>query len=174
MTLDATNEESLQSLAPHHREVCVCALGESSREGSIMVTAMLRQLDAPHIVSRAADSLHARVLHMVGAHEVVRPEHDYGERLAMRLVWNRVLRVFPLGGELVLTEMVAPEPFWGRTLAELNLLQAYQVVVAAVRPDDGTPDTTVVPNPTVPLRRGDVLLLVSSKANAKRISEIGR
>lgn len=174
LTLDATDEEALQSLAPQDRGVCVCALGENSREASIMVTAMLRQLDAPHIVSRAADSLHARVLRLVGAHEVVRPEHDYGERLAMRLVWNRVLRVLPLGGEVVLTELVAPEPFWGQTLEELKLFETYGVVVAAVRADDASPETTVIPNPAKPLESGDVLLLVSTRQDAKRVSEAGR
>ncbi len=172
IALDASDEHALQSLAPEQREVCVCALGEGNREGSIMITAMLRQMDAPQIVARATDDLHARVLRMVGAHEIVRPERDYGQRLAMRLVWSGALRVLPLGGGLVLTELQAPEPFWGRTLVELRLPERYQAVVAAVRQANTDPDKTGLPNPTTPLERGDILVVVSSEQDARRLSEL--
>ncbi len=172
IVMDASEEEALRSLAPEQREVCVCALGEGNREGSIMITAMLRQMDAPQIIARATDDLHARVLYMVGAHEVVRPEGDYGHRLAMRLVWSGALRVLPLGGDLVLTELCVPEPFWGRSLSELRILERHEAVVAAVRPADREADETGLPSPTAPLQRGDVLFVVATEKNARRISEL--
>ena len=82
--MDAMDEEALASLAPSQRDTCVCAIGDDNREGSIIVTALLRQLGAPHIIARATDELHARILTLVGAHEVINPEQNYGERLAIR------------------------------------------------------------------------------------------
>ncbi len=173
IVMDGADEEGLRSLSPQQREVCVCALGESNREGSIMITAMLRQMDAERVVARATDDLHARVLRMVGAHEVVRPERDYGERLAMRLVWRGVLRVLPLDGVLMLTELTAPEPFWGRSLAELRLPERYNAIVASVRGADAGPEEAALPDPTATIERGDVLTVVSSEQDARKISELG-
>ena len=131
--MDAMEEESLSGLAPGRRDVCVCAIGDDNREGSIVVTALLKQLGAPHIIARATDDLHARILSLVGADQVINPERNYGERLAVSLSWHHVINILPLGGGLVLTEIETPESFWGRTLTELELPRRFSVTVAAIR-----------------------------------------
>ncbi|MBK9647037.1 MAG: NAD-binding protein [Deltaproteobacteria bacterium] len=60
--LNATDEAALAGLAPSRRDLCAVSLGENAREGSILVTALLRQMGAPKIISRATDDLHERVL----------------------------------------------------------------------------------------------------------------
>ena len=137
---------------------------------SIIVTALRKQFGAPRIISRATDDVHARILHLVGAHEVINPERNYGERLAIRLAWRNVLNVMPLGGGVVLTEIEAPEWLWGRTLVELELPRKFAVTVAAVRRVDAGAGA-MIPDPQRPLRRGDVLMLVSTEDDARRLAE---
>ncbi|MCA9562941.1 MAG: TrkA family potassium uptake protein, partial [Myxococcales bacterium] len=93
--MNAMDEEALASLAPEQRDTCVCAIGDENREGSIIVTALLKQRGAKRIISRATDDLHARILSLVGAHEVINPERSYGQRLAIRLAWRNVVNVLP-------------------------------------------------------------------------------
>lgn len=169
--MDAMDEEALAALAPATRDTCVCAIGDDNREGSIIVTALLKQLGAKHIVARATDDLHARILKLVGADEVINPERSYGERLAVRLAWRNVLNVMPLGGDLVLTEMVAPESFWGRTLAELALPKRFLVTVSAVRRERQSVVHASIPDPQEPLQQGDILMLVSTEAAARKLTE---
>ncbi len=171
VVMDAMDEEALASLAPSKRDTCVCAIGDDSREGSIIVTALLKQLGAPHIIARATDDLHARILTLVGAHEVINPEHSYGERLAIRLAWRNVVNVMPLGGNLVLTEITAPESFWGRTLAELELPKRFKVIVSTVRHDSETGMEAAIPDPHKPLKRGDILMLVGTETDARHLTE---
>lgn len=170
--MDATDEEALASLAPDQRDVCVCAIGDDNREGSIIVTALLKQLGAKRIIARATDQLHARILSLVGAHEVVNPERNYGRRLAIRMAWRNVVNVMGLGGDLVLTEVRAPESFWGRTLAELELPRRFSVTVAAVRRESEAGSTATVADPHEPLARGDILMLVSTEDDARRLTEL--
>ncbi|MEZ4475522.1 MAG: TrkA family potassium uptake protein [bacterium] len=171
VVIDATDEVALARLGPAQRDVCVCAIGGDSREGSIIVTALLRQLGARRVIGRATDALHARILALVGAHEVVNPELDFGERLAIRLAWRHVINVLPLGGDLVLTEIVAPQSFWGRTLAELDLRRRVGVTVAAVRREGPTGVAVSIPDPHQPLLRGDALMLVSAEGAARALTE---
>lgn len=171
VVMDGTDEAALASLAPNQRDTCVCAIGDDNREGSIIVTALLKQLGAPFIIARAANDLHVRILRLIGAHEVINPERDYGERLAIRLAWRNVVNVLPLGGNLVLTEIEAPPAFWGRTLAELQLPKRFSVTVSAVRRPSESGASSAIPNPHAPLQEGDVLMVVSTEADARRLTE---
>lgn len=170
--VDAMDEDALATLSPADRDTCICAIGDENREGSIVVTALLRQLGAVHIISRSTDVLHARILRLVGAHEVIDPERNYGERLAMRLAWRNVLNMLPLGGGLVLTEVRAPQSFWGKTLAELNLRQERGVMVAAVRASGRGDSSTAIPEPQRALGEGDVLMLVSTEKRAREVADL--
>lgn len=171
VVMDAMDEEALALLAPAQRDTCVCAIGDDNREGSIIVTALLKQLGAPHIIARATDELHARILSLVGAHEVISPERNFGERLAIRLAWRGVINFMPLGGDLVMTEIAVPEAFWGRTLADLALPKRFAVTVAAVRHESSTGVQARIPDPQRPLQKGDILMLVSTEENARTLTQ---
>jgi trk system potassium uptake protein TrkA len=171
VAMDAMDEASLARLAPERRDVCICAIGDDNREGSIVVTALLKQLGAPRVISRATDALHERILSLVGAHEVVHPERHYGQRMAVRLAWRNVINVMPLGGELVLTEVRAPEAFWGRTLVELELPRRFHTTVAAIRRETDVGVKASVPDPKKPIGRGDILMLVSTEEDVRTLTE---
>lgn len=157
--LDATDEDALRRTSPDRRDLCVCAIGDENREGSIMCTALLRQLGARHILARATDATHERILRLVGAHDVVNPERAFGERLATKLLYSAVLDEVPIGGDLVLTELRPPAAFVGRTLSELALPRRYEINVVAVRREG---DKGVSPpSPSAPLQAADILIVVS-------------
>ena len=156
---DATDEHALSRAAPERREVCVVAIGGEAKDASIICTALLRQMGAPRIVARAADDVHARILRLVGAHEVVNPERDFGERFASQIVHQSVIGELPLGDDLVITELSTPELFIGHTLEKLELPRRYGLTVVAIR--RGGQGHVLIPEPRETLSRGDVLVIVS-------------
>lgn len=159
LCFDATEEMALVRTAPERRDACVCAIGDESRESSIICTALLRQAGAPRVIARATDPMHARILRLVGAHDVVDPEHAYGGHLANLVIHEGLVGELPLSGDLVITELRAPASFFGRTLAELALPKRFGVTVAAVRVE-GQP-SQVPPDPMAPLLPQAVLVVVS-------------
>ena len=163
IVLDASNESSLAQASPELRDICVCAIGENARESSIICTALLRQLGARRVVSRASDDLHARILTLVGAHEVVNPEREYGSRFATQILHHGIRGEMPLGGGLFITEAVLPPAFVGRTLSELQLPRRFGLTVVAIRHDDGA--DVSLPNASATLGPRDVLVVVA-KADA--------
>ncbi|MCB9681324.1 MAG: TrkA family potassium uptake protein [Alphaproteobacteria bacterium] len=171
MTLDAMDEEELARLGPSRRDICVCAIGDDGREASIVVTALLRQMGAPRVVARATDELHERILHLVGAHEVVNPERIYGERLAARMSYRGILDSLPLGEDLVITELVVPRAFVGRSLNDLQLPRRFQVTVVAIRRDNDGKGGLVMPTASEVLVAGDVLVLVAPHGAAQALAE---
>ncbi len=169
VAFDATDERELSRTSPERRDLCIVAIGDESRDASIICTALFRQMGAPRIVARATDPLQERILRLVGAHEVVNPEQAFGERLAARLLYTGVIDEIPLGKDLAITELELPKAFAGRTLVELQLPRRYGVTVIAVR-REGVEDV-IVPKPDEPLRAGDILVVVAHRDAVAKLME---
>lgn len=168
---DGTDDEALGELHPERRDVSVCAIGEDSKESSILCTALLRQLGARRIVARAYDPLHARVLHAVGAHEVVDPERDFGRRYAQRLALEGVLDQVPLGQDLEISEVATPQSLVGKSLRELELPRRFGVYVVAVRSGAGAQEELRLPGPDMSIDRRDVLVLAARRGSVEAMLE---
>lgn len=168
LALDATDEAALAQTRPQARDLAVCAIGEDAKEASIICTALLRQAGAPRVVARAGTAVHARILHLVGAHLVVNPEQEMGERLANRLVYERVVGDMPLGDGLWVTEFQLPAAFQGRSLQDLALPRRHGVMVIAVRRPDGK---VLLPKADLVLEEGENLVVVSSEEDLARLLE---
>ena len=165
---DAMDQKALAAMSPEKRDVCVCSMGQEAREASIVVTALLRQMGAPRVVARAADEIHERILHLVGAHEVVNPDRAFGELFASHLLLRSVIAQVPLGDDLMLTELAAPAPIVGRTLKELALPTRHGITVVAVRRGDPQGRRTTLPDPAAPIGADDVLVIVSPAVAVER------
>jgi trk system potassium uptake protein TrkA len=168
VTIDATDEAELGRLQPRRRDCSVCAIGDDSRESSIVCTALLRQMGAPWIVSRANSPMHRRILQLVGAHLVVNPEEEFGQRFSNRLMFRNIIADMPLDGDLHLAELELPAFMEGRNLVELELPRRYDVMVVAVR--RGEPGKILRPVPTMPLEKGDRIVIVSGEASIAKLA----
>jgi trk system potassium uptake protein TrkA len=166
---DATDAEALERTSPGERDVCLCAIGDDSTESAIICTALLRQMGAKRVIARANSQLQTRILKLVGAHEVVNPIHEFGERFANRIAYDRVIGELPLGDDLLITELRPPASFVGQTLAALKLPQRYNVTVVAVRQQGS--GAVVLPTPNETLKAEDILIVVSREEAIGRLME---
>jgi K+ transport systems, NAD-binding component len=127
--LDATDEASLLKVGAKDADVAVVCLGEKT-EGSILVTAILKEIGVPYIISRANDELQARILGMVGAHRVISPETEIGRRLADTLETPWLNDFLSSEDEKFVTGKVPAQPeMLGKTLQDLALPAAYGATV---------------------------------------------
>ena len=171
LVMDATDEAELARLRPASRDLCVCAIGEEGREASIIVTAMLSQMGAVHLLARASDEIHERILHLVGAHEVINAERILGERLADRLSVRGLLDEVPLGDDLMITELRAPPALRGRTLSELRIPRSLHLTLLAIRRRSKHGSTIHLPDAGVRIEASDVLVVVGPEGSARRFLE---
>lgn len=143
LCLDATDEEALAQLHPGRRDVCICATGDQSKEVGIICTALFKQFGAKRIIARANNDLHARILRLVGADEVVNPEWDFGKRFAPRILSKNILGEMLLGSDLVISEIKTTAKFWGKSLFELELQKTFGITVIAKRHGDSGGVTSI-------------------------------
>ncbi len=169
LALDAADEDDLAKTRPADRDLCVCAIGGEANEAAILCTALLRQMGARRIVSRANSALQARILKLVGAHEVINPLEDFGQRFADHFAFDRLKGELPLGGDLVIAEVEAPQAFVGRTLAELKIPARYSVTVVATRRSGQ--GEVILPAPDQQVQAGDIMVVVARKSAIVRFVE---
>jgi trk system potassium uptake protein TrkA len=162
LVLDGTDEKELARLEPSKRDSAVCAIGDDSKESSIICTALLRQMGAPYVIARANDKMHQRILQLVGAHRIVNPEHEFGKRFANRLLYRHVIADASLGEDLHLTELRVQPSMVGKTLIDLALPLRFGILVAAIR--RGTSERLLRPSPSEPLQENDNIIIVSNEA----------
>jgi len=167
--VDATDESELARLEPAKRDCCICAIGDDSKEASIICTALLRQMGAPWVIGRANNAMHRRILLLVGAHLVVNPEEEFGRRFANRLINRHVISDMPLGEDLHLTELSIHPSMVGKSLIELALPKRFGVMVVAIR--RGTPSKVLQPDPSEPLAANDRLIIVSSESAIPKLTK---
>ncbi|MCA9513782.1 MAG: TrkA family potassium uptake protein [Myxococcales bacterium] len=166
---DATDEQALLRTGPERREVSVCAIGDEARDASIICTALLRQMGAPKVVARANTEVQGRILKLVGAHHVVNPEREYGERFASQLMHESIIGELPLGEDLLITELRVPPSFVGHTVLSLQLPRRYGVTVVAIRRASGGKVLTQEAGER--LQEGDVLVVVSRQGAVDQLVE---
>lgn len=164
---DATDETVLRELRLERLSCAVVAIGADSMEASILATALLRQIGVPHIVARSLSDLHARVLRAVGAHEVVSPEGEVGQRLAHRLSHPNIIDRFDLGDNAEISEVEVPVQFVGKSLVELDVRRRYDLTVVAIHRDG---DIIASPSRHEELRTGDVLVAIGSPGAVARFA----
>lgn len=132
LELDSTDIEAMRQVGANEFSRAVVAIGDGV-EASILTTAVLVDLEVPDIWAKAITESHGTILRRVGAHHVVFPEHQMGERVA-HLLGGRVLDYMELDEGFALVESHPPKALVGRSLGEAAVRARYGVTVVCVKP----------------------------------------
>lgn len=128
---DSTDLGALRDLGVPDFSRAVVAIG-SDMEASILTTSLLSELEIGQIWAKALSREHARILERVGAHQVVMPEHDMGQRIA-HLVSDQMLNYLEIDHDWVLVNTQPPKELCGVVL-DNDRLRKRGVAVVSVKP----------------------------------------
>ncbi|MEO1669256.1 MAG: TrkA family potassium uptake protein [Cyanobacteria bacterium J06631_2] len=163
--LDSTEPESLKEAGIFEMDTVIVAIGNYLQE-SIITTLNVKEAGVEHVVAKASSEIHGKVLKRVGADRVVFPEYEAGCALASTLTQPGFLERFELDTENSIVEVLTPEEFHGKTLAQLDLRKRYGLSVLAI--GDGEKFVTN-PNPGQLLKKGLVMVVIGSNKNLGRL-----
>lgn len=154
---DSTDEDALRQLGVHEIPQAVVGIG-TNLETSVLTVLSLTELGVPQIWAKATSVKHGKILHSVGAHHVIYPEVEMGERVA-HLISGRMLDYIEFDDGFAIAKVRAPRGAAGRTLADIGLRTKWGVtVVGTKRPGEdfvyARPET-VVPEGAVLIVAGD-------------------
>jgi trk system potassium uptake protein len=155
---DSTEEESLKSIGIRNFDSVIVAIGNDI-QSSILTVLLLKELGVKHVIAKALNKLHGKVLTKVGADLVVFPERDMGERVAHLLLAPNVLNFIELSQDYSVEEIKIPDCMTNKTLRELDLRAKFNISVIAIRSDN---KVIISPSPDEVINMGDVLIVLGN------------
>ena len=165
---NAQDKEVLRALGAKDFDCAIVSIGASLAD-SVLATMNLKELGVPHIVCKAHDETHRRVLEKLGADRVVIPEKEYADRLAKSLSSANVLDYIELSEDYGIVEVPAPRIWLGKSLKELNVRAKLGVNILAVRRNE---KFIVSPAADFQFVAGDIVVLLGDNIAVKAVQKL--
>ena len=163
---DCTKEGVLRSLGVNNFDVVFVTIGENF-QSSLEITAMLKDLNAKRVVSKAKRDSQARFLIDVGADEVIYPERETAEKLAIRYNADKIFDCVELTEEYAIYEVSVPPTWIGKTIAGLNVRNEHHVDIIAIKKGEAL---SPMPTGDYAFAEKDILVVLGRSEDVFRLS----
>ncbi len=164
---DSTNKEFMASLGVRNYDVCIVTIG-SSFQTSLETTALIKELGAPVVVSRASNDVQMKFLLRNGADDVVYPEKQMAIRIATKYASKTILDFIQLDSSVSIFEMKIPKEWYGKTVAQLDVRKKYNVNIIAVK----SSSHVIVPYPDLKMAADDIVLVIGERKDIQKCFKV--
>ena len=133
MIADCTDPEALKAMdIPSFDVAFVCIA--NNFEASLVITALLKELGALCVVSKATKTIQVELLYRVGADEVIDPDSYLAEKYASKYNASNVFDFIELPGSDYDIYEVEINPKWiKQTIFDINIRAKYGVNIIGIR-----------------------------------------
>lgn len=152
------NADNLKAMDIPSFDACVVSISDDF-QSSLEITSILKDLGAKWVVSRANTEIQRKFLLRVGADEVIYPNHDIAEKLAVKLNSDGVYDYIEIDSEYSIFEISVPQSWYGKTLIDENPRGRFGINILLIKKGK-----TIVPspNPNYVFEDGDHILAFGS------------
>lgn len=165
---DGQDKEVLKALGVRDFDCAIIAIGDNLA-ASVLATMNMKEMGIPHIVCKAHDATHRRVLQKLGADRVVIPEQENAARLARSLSSPNVLDYIELSDDYGIVEVPVPGNWQGRSLKDLNVRAKLGVNIIAIR---RAGKINVSPAADLAFQSGDVVVVLGDSAALDAVQKL--
>ena len=139
------NPDNVKSLDVPSFDACVVTIADDF-QSSLEITSILKDLGAKYVVSKANTDIQRKFLFRVGADEVIYPNRDLAEKLAVRLNAQNVYDYIELDETYSIFEIAVPDKWIGKTIREANPRARFDLNILTIKKGNKimpapTPDT---------------------------------
>ncbi len=162
---DCTNEAVLRSLGIANFDLCFVCIG-TNFQSSLEITSLVKELGAKFVVSKANRDIHAKFLLRNGADEVIYPDRDIAEKLAVRYSANHIFDYIELTEEYSIYE-IPPLPAWvDKSLKESGIRNKYNISVLGTKAGG---KANLMPQADYVIKGNEHLMVIGKKSDIDKI-----
>ena len=126
----------------------------------------MKELGGRYVISKANRDIHAKFLLRNGADEVIYPDRDIAEKLAVRHSANHVFDYIELTDEYSIYE-IPPLPQWvGKSLKESGIRNRHNISILGTKREG---KAKLMPSPDYVIKGDEHLMAIGKKADIDRI-----
>lgn len=162
---DCTNEEVLKRLGIGNFDICFVCIG-TNFQSSLEITSLLKEMGARYVISKANRDIHAKFLLRNGADEVVYPDRDLAEKIAVKQSANHVFDYIELNDEYSVFE-IPPLPEWiNKSIKEVDFRAKYHVSILGTKQGD---KSKLLPPADHIFKNDEHLMVIGRKADVDKL-----
>lgn len=165
---DCTKEAVLESIGVNNFDVCFVAIGEDF-QSSLEITALLKDLNANWVVTKASSDIQKKLLQRIGADEVIYPERDTAEKLAIRYNAKNIFDYIQLTPEYSIYEIPIINSWIGKNMSELDIRNKFNINIIAIK-NDNVLDP--VPSPGYVFRENDHIIVIGKSEDVFKVTSL--
>ncbi len=135
LIMNCTNIDNLKTIDIPSFDACVVAIGDDF-QSSLEITSLLSDLGAKRIISKATTEIQRKFLYRMGASEVIYPDRDIAERLAVKLNAANVVNYIDLDEQNSIFELAVPKKWIGQKVVDVNPRGKYGMNILTVKKGD--------------------------------------
>lgn len=163
---DCAAEGVLRSLGVNNFDFCFVTVGEDFY-AALEITAILKELGAKCVISKAKKNRQAEFLKKIGADEVFYPEEEMAESLAIKYTVDNIYDYIELTDEYSVFEMPMIKEWIGKTIIEANVRKEYGINIIAIK-NGGHMNPS--PEPEYVFKEGDHIIVIGKAEDVLKIS----
>lgn len=162
---DCTNEEVLRALGIGNFDMCFVCIGYNF-QSSLEITSLVKELGGKYVISKANRDIHAKFLLRNGADEVIYPERDTAEKLAIRCSAKNVFDYIELTEGYSIYEINVLPEWENHSISQLSVRTRFQISILGIKKEG---KMKLMPSAEYILKKDEHLLVIGEKRNIQNL-----
>lgn len=164
---DIKNKAVLTEFLDQSIDTAIISTGDNEFD-SILAVHHIKEIGIKNIIVKANNDMHAQILKLMGATEIIFPEKDIAEWIATRLSEPNLIERIPLSEDYSIVEYACPDKFAGNTLRKIQLRSKFNILLIAVK-DILTNEFVLMPDADFKFKPDTILLLMGKKKDINQM-----
>ena len=164
---DIKNKAVLTEFLDQSIDTAIISTGDNEFD-SILAVHHIKEIGIKNIIVKANNDMHAQILKLMGATEIIFPEKDIAEWIATRLSEPNLIERIPLSEDYSIVEYACPDKFAGNTLRKIQLRSKFNILLIAVK-DILTNEFILMPDADFKFKPDTILLLMGKKKDINQM-----
>lgn len=132
---DCSADGTLKSIGVNTFDYCFVTIGEDFY-ASLEITSILKELGAKYVIAKAKRARQVEFLKKIGADEVVYPDKEIAENLAVRYNADNIFDYIELTSEYSIFEIPVVSSWVGKKVMDVDVRRKHKINIIAVKNDN--------------------------------------
>ena len=163
---DCTNEDVVRSLVSNDFDLYFVTIGEDF-QSSLVITSLLKQYGARCVIAKSSQDIQHDLLLKIGADEVVYPEKEEAEKLAIRYNQKNIFDYIQLSSDYSICEAPILKEWAGKSIVDIGVRKKYNINIIAIKNGDVLNPN---PGPEYVFRASDHVMIIGRSSDIFRLT----
>lgn len=132
---DCTDQAVIDALGVNNFDLIFVTMSDDF-QSSLVVTTLLKKSGAPRVIATASQDIQSEILKKIGADEVIDPDKEISEKIAVRFNANNIADYIPLADGYGIYEIPILRDWAGRSVGDIDVRRKYKINIIAIKTND--------------------------------------